>query len=167
MKLRNFLAMMAIAFCATGMVSCGDDDDDDDTEIVNPSSTIAEKVKGSYNGKITMAVGDSALPEADATIIVTPANNGKFSITLPEMKMAMGPMVKVVPSKTIENVEIKEVADNKYAFEVGPFEQLVDETNYKSTGAKGMIEGNVMNLTFDVTPGAMPMAIMITFVGNK
>ena len=75
MKLKNFLAMMAIALCA---VACSDDDEK--TEDVN----LAQEVAGTYNGYTSAAFTYSPTPTVTPkeTVKVTDKGDSKVDITL-------------------------------------------------------------------------------------
>ena len=160
MKLRNFLAMMAVAFCTMGVTACDDDDDD-------YVPTAADVVKGVYEGEVNMSVMNEDQPTIKGTTTVKAQSNGKVELTLPQMSMNMGPKPVVMPAVKVSNVEIKKVAENKFELEVGAFNQVIGDKNFKSTGLKGVIEGNEIELNYDMTPGAMPFPIITKFEGKK
>ena len=150
MKVKNFLAMAAIALCA---VACSDDDD-----VVN----FSENVEGTYDGSLSMFGKDPA----DATIKMEAQSNGKVTIVLP--KAGSGKMV--LPSVTVKDIAITETSTDEYAVTMAATDSVVVEANGMSITTKalsGTVKNNKLTLKYSVKPGKMPMYIPFDFEGAK
>ena len=157
MKLRSFFAMLAIAFLATGLVSCSDDDDDD-TNKINP-----EAIVGDYMGLSKMAVGSQDMPGTPSVVKVSLQNNGKFTVVLPEAaKETKGGMN--MPTVELKDVEFTFNADKTFTFEMAEKEVETPGMTIKLKDLKMVIDANKdMNFTYQLQPGKMPAWINVTF----
>ena len=63
MKLKNYLAMMAIALCA---VACSDDDNKKEDTVIP-----AQEVAGTYNGTLSLSVSGNDQGTSDSQVKIT------------------------------------------------------------------------------------------------
>lgn len=149
MKLKNFLAMMAIALC---VVACSDDDKEE--EVITP----AQQVAGSYEGSLVMSVGSTAYDPSDATFKFSAETNGTLTLVLP----GSGSGAMAMPEITLKDVKVA-TTDN-ITYTIGETE--INEDKYVGK-LSGTIKDNKATITYSITPGAMPFPINFEFIGSK
>ncbi len=160
MKLRNFLAMALVALCT---VSCSDDDEVLD-EFVKPTENIAAQVAGSYEGGNIMIVGGQPTGVVKGSVEITAQENGKVTVVLPEAGMGKMKLAAI----TLEDVEVKSVADKEFSLEHAAFEFTVDGTKYvNAKGLKGSVKDGKLTLAYDIKPGGMPFPILFNFTTDQ
>ena len=74
MKLKNFLAMMAIALCA---VACSDNDDKKEDTVIP-----AQEVAGIYNGTLSLSVSGNDQGTSDSQVKITAEEGGTVQVLL-------------------------------------------------------------------------------------
>lgn len=120
-------------------------------------------VADSYRGDIAVSVaGENYLTLTDTVIKLKGETGDKASITIPEVGMQMGPNTVTIPATTFQGIS---VATTDYTSFVIPEQQVsitVGSTNYSGT-LTGSVANGVLALTYNLTPGAMPMPITFTF----
>lgn len=149
---------MAIAFCATGMVSCSDDDDD--------APATSEIVKGDYVGTNVLKVGGTDMPSDNNVAKIVPESGDMVTVVLPqapaETKAGMA-----MPNIAIKNVKVVNVGQDAYTFSVDTIDVVTGEMHVVGTGMSGEVKGNKMTLKYNFKPGKMPMYIDGSFEGTK
>ena len=157
MKFLNYLAIAAIAL---GTVSC-DDDDPVQKEVVSPVELIA----GSYNGGMSMIVGEPGEP-SDATVVLKAQKDGKLTIVIPEV----GSGKMVMPELELTDAKVEKVAGKEGEYTISKEAFVINNPGMPLTnkkGLKGTVKGTSIELSYDIQPGAMPMAIQFSFKGTK
>ena len=74
MKLKNYLAMMAIALCA---VACSDDDNKKEDTVIP-----AQEVAGTYNGTLSLSVSGNDQGTSDSQVKITAEEGGTVQVLL-------------------------------------------------------------------------------------
>lgn len=163
MKSKKFLAMMIAAATMTMSVSsCGDDDDDDNT----PASTIsvAEAMAGSYNGDYVLSVMGSG----DTTQVVMTINKVDDN-TIQLVTPSAGSGAMALPSLTCD---LKASASNNVytatAESVSGSVTVNDvEKAYTFSKVAVVVSANTAAITYSLQYGKMPMAMLVSFKGEK
>ena len=109
MKLKNFLAMMAVAFLATGFTSC-DDDDENNGGLTPPAETKSD-LSGDYFGIKTYKMKGNDKIDSLCLCSVIAENDGEYTIELP--KSFKNSQMKM-PLVTMKNVKF--VKDGAHTF---------------------------------------------------
>ena len=156
MKLRNFLAMMAVGCLTVGMTSC----DDDDNADVPPITDLT----GVFYGVNTTSVMGSQ--DADSTSVSRLINegNGKFTVVLPEStEPASDPMA--MPTIQLKGVQF--VADGKDNYTAVIDSTVVQVNDKKATikKFKGIVNpvSKKFTVSFSLQYGRMPLFIDNSF----
>ena len=157
MKVRNFLAMMTIALCATGMVSCSDDDDD-------PASS--ELVQGNYVGTNVLKVGGQEMPSENNVAKIIPQSGDMVTVALPQAPAETKAGMEM-PAIAIKDVKLVEVGQGTYTFSVDTIDVVTGEMHIVGKGMSGEVKGNKLTLKYNFKPGKMPMYIDGSFEGVK
>lgn len=162
MKAKSFLAMMIAAATMTMSVSSCDDDDDDNT----PASTIsvAEAMAGSYNGDYVLTVMGSG----DTTQVVMTINKVDDN-TIQLVTPSAGSGAMALPSLTCD---LKASASNNVytatAESVSGSVTVNDvEKAYTFSDVAVVVSGNTAAITYSLQYGKMPMAMVVSFKGEK
>lgn len=120
-------------------------------------------VADNYRGDIAVSVaGENYLTLNDTVVRLKGEPADKVSITIPEVGMQMGPQTITIPATTFQGVS---VTTTDYTNFIIPEQQVsitVGTTNYSGT-LTGNVTDGVLALTYNLTPGAMPMPITFTF----
>ena len=150
--------MLAIAFLATGLVSCSDDDDDDAPKI----DTAA--IVGDYMGISKMGVGSEDMPGTPSVVKISLQNNGKFTVVLPEDAGNTTKGGMNMPTVELKDVEFKFNADKTFSFEMASTEVETPAMTIKLKDVKMTIDANKdMDFSYQLQPGKMPAWINVTF----
>lgn len=120
-------------------------------------------VADKYRGDIDVSVnGSSQLTITDTVMTLNAKEGDKVDIVTPEMGLSMGAQQMSLPSTTFENIAVTTADYQTFTIAQQPVSITVGSTNWTGT-VEGTVADGVLNLTFVVTPGAMPMPITITF----
>lgn len=152
-KVKFFLAMLAIALFA---VACEKND-----ETISP----AEVISGNYEGTLSLSVMDTEQGSFQTQVIINRINDESVKVTLKGDPNAEGAMA-IKGDIAVENVTVSASGDTSYTLAETSIDTMVGTTNYKGS-LSGTIMGTEADLTFTLTPGAMPMAITAVFMGKK
>ncbi len=140
-------------------ISCSKESKNDNNGIDN------SRIIGTYAGKVVMAVGENAMPGIDGTLTIKDVTKKNATIVTPTFDAMGGKMT--MPALEIKNVKITQ-KNNLYTLEAPAFSIQVGETKYvNKNGLKGTVKDGKINVAYDITPGAMPMQINLTFEGAK
>lgn len=143
MKKAKIMMMALVATLSIAAVSCGKD--------------YAKDVEGSYAGTLDMAVSGATMGSFDATVVVKADGDDAVSLTLP----TIGEGRTAIPELTLSGVNVDKDGSN-YTLKKDNFTITVDNIAY--TGSiDGTVKDSKLNFACDITPGAMPMAINLTF----
>lgn len=163
MKSKKFLAMMIAAATMTMSVSsCGDDDDDDNT----PASTIsvAEAMAGSYNGDYVLSVmgsGDTTQVVMtinkvdDNTIQLVTPSAGSGAMALPSLTCDL----KATAASGVYSASAETVSGSVMVNDV--------EKAYSFNNVAVVVSANTAAITYSLQYGKMPMAMLVSFKGEK
>ena len=153
MKLKNFLAMMAIALCA---VACSDDDNKKEDTVIP-----AQEVAGTYNGTLSLSVSGNDQGTSDSQVKITAEEGGTVQVLL-----VAGEGMMSLPDIAIPGIKVHTSDNVTYILPESAVDVTVGSVKY--TGSlQGTIKDEKADLIFTLKPGAMPMAITATFVGTK
>ena len=164
MKLRNFLAMVALGCLATGFTACSDDDDDD---ITNGGEVIVTpQVAGKYFGMGTETVmGETGVDSTYYTNIVA-QGQGKYTITLPESTVKDPNSMMTMPTMELKDLVFTPAENNTFVIDV-PTTVLNLENGKTATITNLHIafDATVKAISFDykLQYGNMPFPITYTF----
>lgn len=128
-----------------------------------PMPAFAANVLGNYKGMYAMAVGGRPQTDKASYTSVIGLNNGKFGIMIP----AIGSGKMNTPAFTINDVEFTENADKTYTASVASTEIKTEAYTIKIANLKVNISGDDMEVSYEMTPGSMPMPINCSVFANK
>lgn len=155
MKLKNFLAMMAIALCA---VACSDNDDKKEDTVIP-----AQEVAGIYNGTLSLSVSGNDQGTSDSQVKITAEEGGTVQVLLVG---GAGEGMMSLPDIAIPGIKVHTSDNVTYILPESAVDVTVGSVKY--TGSlQGTIKDEKADLIFTLKPGAMPKAITATFVGTK
>lgn len=155
MKLKNFLAMMAIALCA---VACSDNDDKKEDTVIP-----AQEVAGIYNGTLSLSVSGNDQGTSDSQVKITAEEGGTVQVLLVG---GAGEGMMSLPDIAIPGIKVHTSDNVTYILPESAVDVTVGSVKY--TGSlQGTIKDEKADLIFTLKLGAMPMAITATFVGTK
>ena len=127
------------------------------TPEVSPTS----KIVGDYTGIMNMSVMGSSQGSSEVTLTLTEAEDGTLTVSVP----AMGSGMMAMGAFDITGITVgeSENGDGTYTLSLENFEAVAGETSITGSNLTGTVNGKNLNLTMDIKPGAMPMAITFTF----
>ena len=169
MKLKNFLALMAVAFLATGFTSCDDDDD-----AVPPAPAPDTHTDGNFYGVATIATpefhGIPASTSNDSTFVtrIIKQSNGKYSLVLPESSEAEAeaPKGMSMPTITIKDLVFTETSKDVFSYNAETLTITVS-ANKKAVISKINVNVNtatkMATVSYGLQYGSMPMVIQYDF----
>ncbi len=127
----------------------------------NPPADLV--VSGTYTGTLTMSVMGSAMDPLEDAAVTVVADGDKAVLTLPAM--GMGSMT--IGEISVE-AELAEAADGGYALTASSIDTMAGELSVTGSLAGTVsADGSLLTVNAEITPGAMPMAISITYEGTK
>lgn len=160
MKIKNFLAMMVAASVMVMSAASCDDGDDDSAADVNVATAMA----GTYSGEYVLTVmgsGDTTQVEMvlnkvdDNTIqLVTPAA-GSGAMSLPSLSCDL----KATGADKIYTASAESVS--------GSIQVNGAEKAYTFSNVAVVVSGKTAAITYSLQYGKMPMAMVVTFKGEK
>lgn len=160
MKIKSFLAMMAVAAIAFGVSSCSKDDDEE------VETDLATQVIGTYTGDeimVVMGIGDTtqvsyefAKNAASAIDITIPAS-GEGTMSFPALPVKG---IQLTKSGSDINGSI-----DSYAGTVLNASGV--EKSYTVSKLSVGFSGKTVALAYTLQYGTMPMAMTTTFSGTK
>ncbi|MCM1489871.1 MAG: calycin-like domain-containing protein [Muribaculum sp.] len=168
-------AVVALALILSGacvMTSCDDDDDD------KPNGGNISDIIGIYNGGITAKVvppmGNAIDCIIDGTydlsIMREQGEDDEVTVVIPGCSYSTEnmPRVETIPELVIRDVDVDRTGHlaDKYILEEDDFVVTVDGVTYVGS-IYGTVTGSDVNLTYQVTPGKMPMPINFNFTGKR
>lgn len=160
MKTLRMIGLMAmLCFIMPAFVSCDKDE-----------PALADNVIGSYTGTLDAIVMniDCDMPgEYTVTIQKEPKEDDEVQVVIPEtsFKYPGSERVATIPSFTIAEVDVKS-SGNGYAISEDDYSVTLNGVVY--TGSiHGTFNGKNAEISYTVTPGAMPMPISYTFKGTQ
>ena len=143
MKKAKIMMMALVATLSMAAVSCSKD--------------YAKDVEGSYAGTLEMAVSGATMGTFDATVVVKADGDEAVSLNLP----TIGEGRTAIPELTLSGVSVDKDGSN-YTLKKSDFTITVDNIAYNGS-IDGTVKDSKLSFACDITPGAMPMAINLTF----
>ena len=143
MKKAKIMMMALVATLSMAAVSCSKD--------------YAKDVEGSYAGTLEMAVSGTTMGTFDATVVVKADGDEAVSLTLP----SIGEGRTAIPELTLSGVSVDKDGSN-YTLKKSDFTITADNIAYNGS-IDGTVKDSKLSFACDITPGAMPMAINLTF----
>ena len=116
-------------------------------------------VAGKYEGTLSYGVGE--MDDVEATVELKEQGGDKISIVLP----SIGEGMMTIPEFTLTDITISTTDRKVFAIAETEISQTVGTTNYTGT-LSGEVNNGVLTLNYAMKPGAMPMSINFTFVGE-
>ncbi len=147
MKSIKTFVMAALAIVMFGFASC------------NKEIKPAEEVAKIYVG--TMTYGVSEMSEVEASVELKAQGDDKISIVLP----AIGEGMMSLPEITLNDIAVSTTDNKVFTIAETEINQTVGTTNYTGT-LGGNVDNGKLTLNYALKPGAMPMSITFTFVGE-
>lgn len=164
MKKINFwvVAVMALS-CSMAFISCSDEDE---------KSSIPPQVAGSYqyDSELSISVmGNSYGSTNDCKAVITQVSETTVDITLNGFGNLTGGAGNMnLADFTISGVNVETAENGGYSLSIGAFESMSGETPITGESLNGTVTADgKANITTAFKPGAMPMAITVTFKGSK
>lgn len=160
-QFRKITAMMlALLSVCVAFTSCGDDDDE---PKVTPAAQV---VAGSYTDNMTCTVMGETSTYENVTVTVAAASETTVNVTLP----SFGSGHMTLPAITISGVKVSgdgttaTIAEQEFSGKVTDANGA--EKAYSCT-ISGSYAGGKLTLNYSIQYGAMPMAMVCAFSGNK
>ena len=156
MKFKSIIAALAICLAA---ISCNKE------EEVKPIC-----LDGVYAGTMTMNVAGTPMEPIDISLSIQNHKDNKATIVCPSFKLnAMG-MPMQMPEMKIGNINVTEV-EKVCTLKADPFKLNVEMAGApmvfeNKKGLTGNVKEGKLQISFDITPGAMPMSIDCSFEGS-
>ena len=147
MKSIKTFVMAALAIVMFGFASC--------TKENKPAQSIAKTYIG------TLSYGVSEMTEVEASVELKAESDDKISIVLP----AIGEGMMSIPAFTLSGIAVSTTDNKVFAIAETEINQTVGTTNYTGT-LGGNVDNGKLTLNYALKPGAMPMSITFTFVGE-
>lgn len=164
MKIKNFLAMMiAAATLSVCVASCSEDDDDDNNSTTTTVSA-AEAMAGTFSGDYILTVSTSSdTSNVEMTIkkiddntiqLVTPSA-GSGAMALPTLTCDL----KATAASGVYSASAETVSGSVMVNDV--------EKAYSFNNVAVVVSGNTAAVTYSLQYGKMPMAMNVSFKGEK
>lgn len=150
MRLKNYMAMTALALCAA---ACSSDNDE-----VKPE--YAEQVAGTYNGSMDLAVsGSSQGSLEDMKVALTRVTEDSVNITLAAFNFGSYSIPEIKAGSKVAMKSNTYTLDGSLNTTVGTLNVTGDFT--------GTTDGKALSLTVNFQFGAMSMPVVATFGGSQ
>ena len=166
MKLKNFLALMAVASLTTGFTSC--DDDDDNANVQAPGTQVG----GDFYGVAAITTPDfQGIPGStsnDSTFVtrIIKQDNGKYSVVLPESSEAAAPKGMSMPTITVKDLDLTETSKGIFTYNADMLNIAVS-ANKKAVLSNFKVNISTVekkaNVSYGLQYGIMPMTIKYDF----
>lgn len=123
------------------------------------TAPVSLYVAGKYTG--IMSYGVSEMSEVEASIELKAHGDDKIDIVLPQI----GEGMMSIPEITLSGIAVSTTDNKVFAIAETEINQTVGTTNYVGT-LGGNVDNGKLTLNYALKPGAMPMSITFTFVGE-
>lgn len=123
------------------------------------AAPVCYYVAGKYEGILSYGVME--MDEIEASVELKAKGGDKVDIVVP----AIGEGMMSIPEITVADITVSTTDNKLFAIAETEINQTVDNTNYTGT-LNGTVDNGTLTLNFTLKPGAMPMSINFTFVGN-
>ena len=119
----------------------------------------AQSVAKTYVG--TLSYGVSEMTDVEASVELKAHGDDKIDIVLPQI----GEGMMSIPEITLNGIAVSTTDNKVFAIAETEINQTVGTTNYVGT-LGGYVDNGKLTLNYALKPGAMPMSINFTFVGE-
>ncbi len=164
MKIKNFLAMMVAAATLSVCVASCSEDDDDDNNSTTTTVSAAEAMAGTFSGDYILTVSTSSdTSNVEMTIkkiddntiqLVTPSA-GSGAMALPALTCDL----KATAASGVYSASAETVSGSVMVNDV--------EKAYSFNNVAVVVSGNTAAVTYSLKYGKMPMAMNVSFKGEK
>lgn len=132
-------------------------------KLIQGTAPAAQVIAKSYKGTLSVKAGSSTPTEiADSKVTIVAQENGKATVTL--SKFEMSAHMSFTEDIIIPDLDVVE-KDGTYSFEAKDVNINNGELTVKTT-VNGSVKDGAADITFSLTPGAMPFPIDCQFVGK-
>ena len=145
MKSIKTFVMAALAIVMFGLASC----------TKEPAQSVAKTYVG------TLSYGVSEMTDVEASVELKAHGDDKIDIVLPKI----GEGMMSIPEITLNGIAVSTTDNKVFAIAETEINQTVGTTNYVGT-LGGNVDNGKLTLNYALKPGAMPMSITFTFVGE-
>lgn len=165
--MKSFMTMMMAAVAIVlGVSSCSNDDDE-------PEVPAAAQVVGNYTGPEVIKVEGEEEESSNETktYVFAKMSDTSIDMTVPEMGMGM----MTIPSFSVKNIPLvksgKSIIGSISKYDGTVINAAGAEKNFTITkllvSFEDVPKGKAVAVTFSLKYGAMPMAMMTTFTGDR
>lgn len=155
MKKFKLLAFLLSLISVFSLTSCDDYEDEPDTPA-------AKQIEGSYSGTMECSVMGSVDTFENMSFRIVATDDATVTVTLPPFGNA--PMA--MPSITLEGVKVSET-NGIVTLKETEVNGLNDSGKKYTLTLTGTVEGNVLNIKFNLLYGSMPMPIICSSTASK
>lgn len=154
MKIVKYLcAIITIAFLSAGCQKPQD-----------ATAAVTDAVSGNYKGNLELSVMGSSQGSVQTEVHVSAVDGNTAKVILKGNPDAEGAMA-IKGDIAVESVPVSENS-GVYVLTESDINTMVGSTKYKGK-VSGKVQGNDIELTFSLIPGAMPMPVTAVFTGKK
>lgn len=158
MKPIKFLFATMIALLAfVTLPSCSDDNNEDE-----PAVPAAKAIAGTYAGDMECSVMGSASTFENLSFSLSATDDATVAVTLP----AFGEAPMAMPSITITGVKVTE-ANGISTLATTQCTGTTDSGKSYTCTLSGDVNGNTLNIKFNLQYGAMPMPMICSSAATK
>ena len=147
MKSIKTFVMAALAIVMFGFASC--------TKENKPAQSVAKTYVG------TLSYGVTEMTDVEASVELKAQGDDKIDIVLPQI----GEGMMSIPEITLSGIAVSTTDQKLFTIAETEINQTVGTTNYVGT-LGGNVDNGKLTLNYALKPGAMPMSITFTFVGE-
>ena len=156
-----FYAMLLCIGLTAALTSCSDKEND---EPGVPTSSVAYKVSGTYNGDMECTVMNTDFEFEDMAIEVVSTDASTVEISIP----SCGPeiMHMALPELHIQGVKVSG-KDGVYTLASTEFSETTEDGKTYSGNIAGSCKGNELTINYNLNYGSMPMPLVFSYTGVK
>lgn len=152
---KTFLATIMAFSCLSAFTSCNDKNDE-------PTTPVARTISGSYNGDLQCTVMGNPSNFADCTFTITATDDNTVSVGLP----AFGENPMAMPAINVSGVKVTD-KDGIATLATTDVSGLTDTGKNYTCTVEGTVDGNTLNIRFNLQYGAMPMPLICSSIAVK
>lgn len=155
MKIIKLLAFLLSLTSVFSLTSCGDD-------MNEPDTPAAKQIEGSYSGTMECSVMGSVDTFENMSFRIVATDDATVTVTLP----AFGNAPMAMPSITLKEVKVSET-NGIVTIKETEANGMTDTGKKYTVTLTGTVEGNVLNIKFNLLYGSMPMPIICSSTASK
>ena len=148
-------AALPAMLCMTAFSSCSNKEDE-------PATPAAKTIEGSYEGNMDCSVMGSVSTFEEMTYTVKATDESTVSVTLP----ACGEAPMAMPVIELTGVKVSE-ADGTVTLATTEVSGQTDGGKNYTCTMSGSVQGNILNIKYNLTYGAMPMPLICSSTATK